>query len=355
MANSRSRTSASNRSGATRRPPVASARKSAGRDPEATTDDDSDDDTDDEVDEVSDDEADDEPIEATAVSAGRTGSRKPAKTATKASTTKASTTTKPKSSAGRRFGDGGKDAGRKGPGATKGSGGSPSKGSKGRGKVAPPVRVRPPKPWGTIAATLAVVVFAGGAIGYAVYQSNSTAIPNAPEDIDGITIATYTSQTHVAENQTYDESPPVGGLHDVEWADCDGAVYDQQIRSENAVHSLEHGAVWITYNPDEISDDDLALLSDYVAGGGHIMLSPYAGLSSLISLQSWNHQVFVDAVDDPRITEFVQLLRQNPATHPEVGASCTNPDFLSDPILEGEQSRASPDGGAVVTGVPPTP
>lgn len=203
-----------------------------------------------------------------------------------------------------------------------------------------------------IAATVAVLLFAVAAIGYAVYQANSTAIPNAPEDIEGISIATYASQNHVAEDQTYEESPPVGGLHDIEWADCDGAVYDQQIRSENALHSLEHGAVWITYNPDEISDDDLAVLTDYVAGEGYIMLSPYSGLSSLISLQSWNHQVFVDAVDDPRINEFVQLLRQNPATHPEVGASCTSPTFLSDPILEGEPSRSA---GDVVTGAPPTP
>ncbi len=275
-----------------------------------------------------------------------------AEKATKTTTAKRPATTKAAASgsAGRRFGDGAAAAAtRKGAPAPKSSG----RGGRG-GRPAPPVRVGQPKPWGMIAATVAVLLFAVAAIGYAVYQANSTAIPNAPQDIEGITIATYSSQEHVADDQTYQESPPVGGLHDVEWADCDGAVYDEQIRSENAVHSLEHGAVWITYNPEDISDDDLALLNDYVAGQEFVMLSPYAGLSSLISLQSWNHQVFVDAVDDPRINEFVQLLRQNPATHPEVGATCTSPTFLSDPILEGEQSRAS-EGGAVVPGAPPTP
>lgn len=42
------------------------------------------------------------------------------------------------------------------------------------------------------------------------------------------------------------------------WADCDCAVYDQQVRSENAVHSLEHGAVWITDDVYAISAEELS-------------------------------------------------------------------------------------------------
>ncbi|MGI8628065.1 MAG: DUF3105 domain-containing protein [Geodermatophilaceae bacterium] len=202
-----------------------------------------------------------------------------------------------------------------------------------------------------IAATVAVLLFAAGAIGYAVYQANTTSIPDSPEDIEGITTAEYASESHVATDQTYAESPPVGGLHDLEWADCDGAIYDMQIRPENAVHSLEHGAVWITYNPDDISDSDLAVLSEYVAGQAYIFLSPYDGLSSLVSLQSWNHQLFVDAVDDPRINEFIQVLRQNPETTPEAGASCTSPTFLNDPLADGDPSRSAGDPAAV----PPVP
>jgi len=257
-------------------------------------------------------------------------------------------------SAGRRFGDGASTGS-----SSKGSASTKSTKSGGRGgrggRPAPPVRVGPSKPWGLIAAVVAVSLFAIGAIGYAVYLANSSAIPDRPEDIKGVTIAEYTSENHVTTDQTYSESPPVGGLHDSEWADCDGAIYDEQIRSENAVHSLEHGAVWITYNPDEISDADLATLSQYVADQTYIMMSPYAGQSSLISLQSWNHQVFVDAVDDPRINEFITLLRQNPATTPEAGATCTSPTFLADPLVEGEASRAVDPAGAPATGVPATP
>jgi hypothetical protein len=203
-----------------------------------------------------------------------------------------------------------------------------------------------------IAATVAVLLFAVAAIGYAVVQANSGA--SSPEDIEGVTIAEYASESHVTTEQTYPESPPVGGLHDTEWADCDGAVYDLQIRSENALHSLEHGAVWITYDPAEISDADIDVLTRYVVSQPYMMMSPYDGLSSPISLQSWNHQIFVDSVDDPRINEFIQLLRQSPESTPEPGASCTSPTFLSDPIPEGGQSRSA-GGGAGLPGAPPPP
>ncbi len=66
------------------------------------------------------------------------------------------------------------------------------------------------------------------------------------------------------------------------------------------MHSLEHGAVWITYNPDEVSDDDIDTLADLVEDETGRMLSPYAGLDSPISIQSWNHQLKVDSADDIR-------------------------------------------------------
>jgi hypothetical protein len=134
----------------------------------------------------------------------------------------------------------------------------------------------------------------------------------------------------------YAESPPIGGEHDAVWADCTGTVYDVDIRHENAVHSLEHGAVWITYNPDQISPKEVETLSALVDGESGRMLSPYAGLDSPISLQSWGHQLKVDSVDDPRIKQFADFLTRNPDFHPEVGASCERPDFVATPRLASE-------------------
>ncbi|MGY1772292.1 DUF3105 domain-containing protein [Blastococcus sp. SYSU D00813] len=138
-------------------------------------------------------------------------------------------------------------------------------------------------------------------------------------------------QDHVTTSVDYSESPPVGGPHAAVWADCTGTVYDVDVRHENAVHSLEHGAVWITYDPDALSADEVATLADLVEGVPYRMLSPYEGLGSPVSIQAWNHQLTADSVDDPQLAAFADEFTQNADTTPEPGATCENPAFLADP------------------------
>jgi hypothetical protein len=227
-----------------------------------------------------------------------------------------------------------------------GSGSSRASGQRGgRGRTRPPANVvTPQKPWGLIAAAVVVVVFAAAVIGYAVVQvnkANADKVTSA-DQIAGLKTYDYAAgQEHVATPVTYTESPPVGGPHDPEWADCTGTVYDVDIRHENAVHSMEHGATWIAYNPDTISASDLAILKKLVEGRSGLLLSPYAGLTSPISLQSWNHQLFVDSATDKRVQQFADFMTFNAAFYPEVGASCVNPTFISDPLVVGGSSRAA--------------
>jgi hypothetical protein len=226
----------------------------------------------------------------------------------------------------------------------KSAGAGASRSGKG-GRTRPPANVvAPQRPWGLIAAALAVAVFAVAVIGYAVVKVNE-ANANRIESVDeisGITSKEYEAGQHVATTVEYAESPPIGGEHDPVWADCTGTVYDVDIRHENAVHSLEHGAVWITYNPDEVSAADIEKLAALVDGETGRMLSPYVGLDSPVSLQSWGHQLKVDSVDDPRIEQFADFLTRNPDEHPEVGASCENPEFVADPPLAGELGTPAP-------------
>jgi hypothetical protein len=150
--------------------------------------------------------------------------------------------------------------------------------------------------------------------------------------LESTEVASYAvGQTHVPGDVDYAESPPVGGPHAAVWADCTGSVYDVAIRPENAVHSLEHGAVWVTYDPDLASADDVATLEALVDGVPYTLLSPYPGLGTVASAQAWNHAITVDGAADPQLAEFVELLAVNPDTTPEVGASCENPAFLADP------------------------
>ena len=152
---------------------------------------------------------------------------------------------------------------RGGSGSSRASGQRPAgqrpggQGGGGKGRTRPPVNVvTQQKPWGMIAAAVAVVVFAAAVITYAVVQvnrANADKITSA-DQISGLQTSDYDGGVHVYETVDYAETPPVGGEHDYEWADCTGTVYDVDIRHENAVHSLEHGATWIAYDPDSISE-----------------------------------------------------------------------------------------------------
>ena len=160
------------------------------------------------------------------------------------------------------------------------------------------------------AGILAVLAVAGG-VGFCVM--NERALTNA------VTTATYPAGQHTAGRVTYRETPPVGGLHNVVWQNC--GIYDAPIHNEHAVHSLEHGAVWITYRPgvDAAAINRLRTL----AADDYMLLSPYPGLQAPVVASAWNHQIELDGADDPRLPQFVARYKNNPSTTPEFGASCS--------------------------------
>jgi hypothetical protein len=239
--------------------------------------------------------------------------------------------------------------------------------------VAPVVSRRQGLPWLTIGAVVVVLLLVGGifTVVYSKKQSNDNAaaavapfVPSATDKdpstkITGIyagksTVAAngtlsfteYKAALHVDATQrvAYDRYPPVGGPHDAEWADCNGDVYTVAVRNENMVHPLEHGAVWITYNPTTIASGDLDKLKALVTGKTYIFLSPYPNLDSPISLQAWAHQLKVTSADDVRIKQFITALQQNTYIAPEPGGNCDQPGFAASPPAF---VAAAPGAGAI--------
>ncbi|MGH4007924.1 MAG: DUF3105 domain-containing protein [Pseudonocardiaceae bacterium] len=199
-----------------------------------------------------------------------------------------------------------------------------------------------PRPWGTMAAILAVLVFALGIFYYLStrYENRRAFTPSADNkdpsaQIEGVVIQSYgeANRGHIGPDKrvAYDHSPPFGGPHDATWAACNGTIYETPVRNENMVHSLEHGAVWIAYNPNLITGPALQSLRDRMQGESYLMLSPYPGLDSPISLQSWGHQLKLTDPADQRIDQFIQSLRINQYTYPEIGASCEALTGVFDP------------------------
>jgi hypothetical protein len=100
-----------------------------------------------------------------------------------------------------------------------------------------------------------------------------------------------------------------------------GDVYDAPIASEHAVHSLEHGAVWVTYRPN-LPKDQVETLAAKVRGKEKMLMSPYEGLDAPVSLQAWGYQLKVQDVNDDRIDEFIKTMRVH-ASIEGPNASCS--------------------------------
>ena len=139
------------------------------------------------------------------------------------------------------------------------------------------------------------------------------------------------SHDHVTGPVRYSVTPPVGGPHNAIWMNC--GIYDKPVPSERAVHNLEHGAVWITYQPSlprpEVSqlrafvEKQTAVAPAGVTPSRYMDLTPYPGLSSPIVISSWGFQLKVTSPADPRLQQFVNMFRTSPTYTPEYGAPCT--------------------------------
>ncbi|GII01846.1 DUF3105 domain-containing protein [Planobispora takensis] len=194
--------------------------------------------------------------------------------------------------------------------------------------------------WGAGGAVVLLLV--GLVAFYLVNQAKVTSL-------DAVTSAKYPGSLHVETKVSYKETPPMGGEHNSTWQNCQ--VYDAPINNENAVHSMEHGAVWITYQPD-LPKDQLDILKE-LASSDYMLLSPYPGLPSKVVVSSWNKQLKLDSADDPRLPKFIQKYKNGPET-PELGASCDSPlttTTAENPIPE---AGATPSASASPSASPTT-
>ncbi|MCG6493967.1 DUF3105 domain-containing protein [Kitasatospora sp. A2-31] len=173
--------------------------------------------------------------------------------------------------------------------------------------------------YSAVAGLIVAGVLAGGI--WAVTTADDGA-PTSKAPIAGVQTFGKLGRTHVQTPVAYPQTPPVGGDHSPVWLDCNGAVYTRPVPDENAVHSLEHGAVWITYN-DQASPADVAALAAKVQGKPYTFMSPYPAEQGKITLTAWGNQLVVDSPTDPRVDAFLAQYVQGPQT-PEPGAPCTD-------------------------------
>jgi hypothetical protein len=140
---------------------------------------------------------------------------------------------------------------------------------------------------------------------------------------------------HVTGPVSYAVTPPVGGPHAPVWMNA--GIYTAAVPSERAVHDMEHGAVWITYQPslpaDQVAELDALVdrQTEISEDGGegsqpgqanrYVVMSPWADgtLPAPIVISSWGFQLRVTAPDDPRLQKFIDTFRHSDHS-PEQGA-----------------------------------
>ena len=170
-----------------------------------------------------------------------------------------------------------------------------------------------------LAVVVAIVTVAGlAACGSDSGSTDSSTPSSFPGEPAGTQTYTGLARTHVDTRVDYPQTPPVGGPHNPVWQTCQ--FYDQPIHDETGVHSMEHGAVWITYSPD-LPADQVAELQALEPSNDYLLISPHADLPSAVVATAWGKQLLLDSVDDPRLAQFVALFEHGPQT-PEQGVPC---------------------------------
>lgn len=173
----------------------------------------------------------------------------------------------------------------------------------------------------------AVLLLASGML---VGCSGSSGKPAAPSPGSsqgmGVVTTPNLSHDHVAAPVSYAQSPPVGGKHwppqtngVYGWQAC--TVYSEPVVNEFAVHSLEHGAVWLTYQPGASPAVISALSTLAQIHPAYVLVSPYPGQTSPVAATAWGLQLAVTDPTDTRLADFTRSYAGG-GQGGELGADC---------------------------------
>lgn len=162
-----------------------------------------------------------------------------------------------------------------------------------------------------------VLAFVAGFVALVVLDSRQQSASSPPGEVE--TYAVGPAGEHTQGDVDYDQTPPTGGEHNDVWQNS--GFYEEPVRDENAVHTLEHGAVWITYAPDlpQAQKDQIRQL---VEGQTCVLASPHPDLQAPVVASAWGKQLTLESADSPDLEQFVRAFRQGPQTQ-EPGATCT--------------------------------
>jgi hypothetical protein len=154
----------------------------------------------------------------------------------------------------------------------------------------------------------AIVALLGAAVGWFVIVQ--LAPEPTPDSIGGHPVTDFDEtgvNEHVSGPVDYESTPPTHGPHASAPAAC--GVHPEPIPDENMVHSLEHGAVGLLYEP-SVAIEDIRTLED-IAGSysGRVFSAPHPDMPTPIAVTSWGEMMRLDSLDAGAVREYVETFR----------------------------------------------
>ncbi len=154
------------------------------------------------------------------------------------------------------------------------------------------------------------VILVAGALGYGGYY-----LLNSPEKSLGadysVAVPAMEDRTHISGGSSrpdYNSNPPTSGPHDAKTTER--GVHEEEVADEHLVHNLEHGEIWISYQPD-IPESAIEELERITNGNQKTVLTPRASNEKDIALSSWGRLDTFDigpegVIDRKRIEDFIK-------------------------------------------------
>lgn len=104
----------------------------------------------------------------------------------------------------------------------------------------------------------------------------------------------------------YKTNPPTSGSHlaqAINWG-----IYNQEIDDKAALHSLEHGGIWISYK--DLTDGEIQQLQKIAQRNSQsVVLNPRAANDNRIVVASWGRMMKLENVDEALIQKYIDTFK----------------------------------------------
>ncbi len=117
-------------------------------------------------------------------------------------------------------------------------------------------------------------------------------------------------QAHVPAGPevTYATTPPYGGPHWSVPLRC--GIYEEEQRFEPIVHTMEHGAIVLYYQPlvldaEAVGEMRLAA-SQLLREGARLILTPSTRIGTPVAIASWGRLLLMDEFEEDTLRDFIE-------------------------------------------------